>query len=115
MKPFAESFNLGLLLTSVSTIAIALLWFLFFLSGEVLPCSELAVSRPVASSTDKQEKSLSGQDKGTENCKTPYPYLGIEATHNAKGRHSCTCKEEPETGPSLGTSERLIESKACHL
>ena len=27
-------------------------------------------------------------------------------THNAEGRHSCTCREEPETGPSLGTSER---------
>ena len=26
-------------------------------------------------------------------------------THNAEGRRSCTCREEPKTGPSLGTSE----------
>ena len=29
----------------------------------------------------------------------------LPTTHNAKGRHSCTCREEPETRPSLEASE----------
>ena len=29
----------------------------------------------------------------------------LPTTHNAEGRCSCTCREEPETGPSLEASE----------
>ena len=29
----------------------------------------------------------------------------LPATHNAEGRRSCTCREEPETGLSLEASE----------
>ena len=29
----------------------------------------------------------------------------LPTTHNAEGRRSCTCREEPETGPSLEASE----------
>ena len=33
----------------------------------------------------------------------------LPTTHNVEGRHSCTCREEPEIGPSLGTSERQLD------
>jgi len=42
----------------------------------------------------------------------------LPTTHNAEGRRSCTCREKPETGPSLESTSinvavrRAVEAKA---
>jgi hypothetical protein len=38
----------------------------------------------------------------------------LPTTHNAEGRRSCTCREEPETGPSLEVSEHQHDCSGVH-
>ena len=37
-----------------------------------------------------------------------------QTTHNAERRARSMCREEPETGPSLGTSERQHDCSGVH-